>query len=177
MHYDVRAPGPARAEVAKAGATRGAALEHHEHRTVHGRPQGNEFSAEPAQRSSNNGQRTRPTRGFGRCPGRGSGVRWLRWGTLSRAWCPEADMNERPSCRRPDLQNDTGRVVDPISAGIRQPPAGQARGGAVAHHDSAAGRRCRTPADPQPVTGSGRHDDLEVSSCLDQEPGLRKQSR
>jgi hypothetical protein len=73
--------------------------------------------------------------------GRGSCVRWLRWGTLSRAWCPEADVNERPSCRRSDLQNDTSRVVDPVSAGIRQPPAGQARGCAVAHYDCAAGRR------------------------------------
>jgi hypothetical protein len=61
MHYDLRAPGPAPAEAAKAGATRVTALEHHEHHTVMADPQGNEFSAELAQHSR---QRTRPTRGI-----------------------------------------------------------------------------------------------------------------
>ena len=37
---------------------RATALEHHEHHTVMADPQGNEFSAEPAQHSSNSRQRS-----------------------------------------------------------------------------------------------------------------------
>ncbi len=54
-------PRPLRLE--QPGAT---APEHHEHHTVMADPQGSEFSAEPAQHSSNSRQRTRPTRGIER---------------------------------------------------------------------------------------------------------------
>jgi len=48
MQYDLRAPGPAQNEAAKAGGTRATSPEHHGHHTVMAAPHGSEFSAEPA---------------------------------------------------------------------------------------------------------------------------------
>ncbi len=47
MHFDLRAPGPVQAEVARLEQLGASVLERHEHHTVMQDPEGNEFCVEP----------------------------------------------------------------------------------------------------------------------------------
>ena len=95
---------------------------------------------------------------------------WQRLGGLSRARCAEADMNGLPFFRSSDLQSDTRRVVEPIAAGVRQPPVGQSHVCAVVDHHSLARSRRGTPADSNSVERTASHDDLKSVPVLMSRP-------
>jgi hypothetical protein len=102
---------------------------------------------------------------------------WLWWRSLSGTWCAQPEVHGLGPRGGSDTQGHTSGVLKPVAAGIGDPSARQSEVGAAADHHRLARRRRGAPADPEPVVGTGGHDDLEIGSCLDEQAGLGKQSR
>src|ERR1039458_6858907 len=110
-------PGPVQAEVAKAGATRGTVLQHHEHHTVMADPEGNKFCLEPRP-AHQQGQRTRLIAADEETPGsRRSCIVMHLHGQLRRSRRHQRARPFRPTCPK------RSAGTTPYGGGARAIPA------------------------------------------------------